>query len=363
MDKEADSDQKQNLTKQQKLVQGLLADQVQSKLGLGLALGQLGQKEEGQKALLAAAKLDPTLKDRKAADAGQLTELQAQMAQHGYSSKEIASVQKSINEAQSRPPAIEVAANDNRGGGRRGGGSSDDPKIVVRNRERNDKQAAINRNGVAEHFALNPVIGRKNQGYDHYQFNEVNIALAYAAAKRENLPMLLEIGPSWCTWCHKKGRDTMPQAREALDNKAVVVHVDPESAAGQVIMKNFTNPPKYPATIIAAVDDFKTNNGQPVLHEMARDIGYKSWNGSAGFKAFLESKMPGADQYVKAQRAPYNGDDKQKQKRIAQPPNKQNISSERITGPIAWQEQKALELRQRLHDLSAEELYSRLYQV
>jgi hypothetical protein len=59
------------------------------------------------------------------------------------------------------------------------------------------------------------------------QWNEWGEA-AFAAAKRENKPILLDIGAVWCHWCHVMDRESYddPDVAQIVNERFVAVKVD-----------------------------------------------------------------------------------------------------------------------------------------
>src|ERR1700757_213837 len=51
---------------------------------------------------------------------------------------------------------------------------------------------------------------------------------AFAAAKRENKPMLLDIGAVWCHWCHVMDRESYddPEVAKVVNENFIPVKVD-----------------------------------------------------------------------------------------------------------------------------------------
>src|SRR5664280_947491 len=51
---------------------------------------------------------------------------------------------------------------------------------------------------------------------------------AFAAAQRENKPILLDIGAVWCHWCHVMDRESYddPQVAELINQNFIAIKVD-----------------------------------------------------------------------------------------------------------------------------------------
>jgi len=51
---------------------------------------------------------------------------------------------------------------------------------------------------------------------------------AFAAAQRENKPMLLDIGAVWCHWCHVMDRESYddPEVAQIVNENFIAVKVD-----------------------------------------------------------------------------------------------------------------------------------------
>src|SRR5215471_3519550 len=87
---------------------------------------------------------------------------------------------------------------------------------------------------------------------------------AFAAAKRENKPILLDIGAVWCHWCHVMDRESYddPEIAQLLNERFVAVKVDRDERPDidsryQVAISSISGQGGWPLTA------FLTPDGKP----------------------------------------------------------------------------------------------------
>src|SRR4051794_9218300 len=87
---------------------------------------------------------------------------------------------------------------------------------------------------------------------------------AFEAAKRENKPILLDIGAVWCHWCHVMDRESYesPEVAEIINQNYIAVKVDRDERADvdsryQAAVSAMTGQGGWPLTV------FLTPDGKP----------------------------------------------------------------------------------------------------
>ena len=63
---------------------------------------------------------------------------------------------------------------------------------------------------------------------------------AFAIAKRENRPILLDIGAVWCHWCHVMDRESYddPEVAKIVNERFVAVKVDRDNEVRRKLLED-----------------------------------------------------------------------------------------------------------------------------
>ena len=111
---------------------------------------------------------------------------------------------------------------------------------------------------------------------------------AFAAAKAENKPILLDIGAVWCHWCHVMDRESYenPEVAEVLNREFVAIKVDRDERPDidsryQAAVSAISGQGGWPLTA------FLTSDGRPFFGGTYFPPDER-W-GRPGFKRMLES--------------------------------------------------------------------------
>ncbi len=94
---------------------------------------------------------------------------------------------------------------------------------------------------------------------------------AFAAAQRENKPMLLDIGAVWCHWCHVMDRESYddPEVAQIVNENFIAVKVDRDER------------PDIDSRYQAAVSAISGQGGWPLTAFLTPD-GKPFWSRSRG---------------------------------------------------------------------------------